>query len=177
MDKQESLQLELFSQSKCPSETNQTPNRAFLSYIRAYEKTILAIIGMVILSIISFSLGVEKGKRLSSLKNISRFDTASTVPESPAKIIVLAAPKKEEAIVVPQVMEGKNYVIQLASYKTRTLAQKEAESLKKKGLSPLVLSKGGYTVLYVGNFANREKALSLLDELKKRFRDCYVRRL
>ncbi|MFH1127974.1 MAG: SPOR domain-containing protein, partial [Candidatus Omnitrophota bacterium] len=70
-----------------------------------------------------------------------------------------------------------NYTIQVASYQTKKGAQKEAEIIKKKGLSVSVLSKGAYSILCVGNFKDKQKAKLVLVELKKRYRDCFIRRL
>jgi len=170
MESQNNSQLELFSQTKNLSDLKaRKAGNPFLAYIWNYEKTILTIIGLVTMSIISFSLGVEKGKRLSMAKFNSRLDIALTAPASIPKVTEKVEEKVEE--------KAPGYTIQLASYKTKTHAQKETELLKKKGLSPLVLSKGSYAVLCVGNFSNRETAQSLLSELRKRYRDCYIRRL
>ena len=71
----------------------------------------------------------------------------------------------------------KHYTVQVASFQTRKYAQKEAEVLRKKGFSPLVLPKGKYSILCVGNFSSRETAKPLLSKLRQRYRDCFVRRL
>lgn len=184
MQSQDNIQLELFSQTKDFSDSkSRKASSSFLAFIRNYEKTILVIISLVVTTIVSFSLGVEKGKRLSMLKN-TRLDTAfrirpsdntfSPKKQSPAPAIII---KKEEDIKEANPPEKQGYIIQLASYKTKIHTQKEVELLKKRGLSPLVLSKGNYTVLCVGNLPNKETAQSLLSELKKRYRDCYIRRL
>jgi hypothetical protein len=170
LEKEDNYQLELFSQSKDYSERrNLTRNSHFLTFIWNYEKTILIIIGIVITGIISFSLGVDKGRRLSSSNNNSRFDFALMRPVTAPAGSIKEEPKVKEYIAV--------YTIQLASYRTKTSAQKEAETLKKKGLPPLILSKGGYAVLCVGSFSNKDAAQSTLSELKKRYQDCYIRRL
>lgn len=167
MEKQNNSQLELFSESRVHDRAGgHKTNRAPLSYIRYYEKTLLIIIGIAMTGIISFSLGVEKGKNLSmgSAKQIKAKEEAM----------------KEEAVKepeTPQTPQKEDYIIQLASYKTRTYAEKEAELLRKKGLSPLILNKGSYIVLYVGNLPSKKTAQSLLSELKKRYKDCYIRRL
>lgn len=181
MESQTDLQLELFSQTKGPGDLKpRKASNSFLAYIWNYEKTILVIISLVMTGIVSFSLGVEKGKRLALLKN-TRLDTALNMRPSdklmPKKQDRASAIKKEEAVKEPGPLEKQGYVIQLASYKTKTHAEKEMELLKKRGLSPLILSKGSYAVLCVGNFPNRETAQSLLSELKKRYNDCYIRRL
>ena len=69
------------------------------------------------------------------------------------------------------------YTIQLASYKKESSAKKEAEALKKKGFLPLVLNKGEYTIVCVGNFKYKNNASPLLPELRKRYQDCFVSRL
>jgi hypothetical protein len=188
MENTNDYQLELFSQTQDSGGIrNQKSGNSFLAFIWGYEKAILIIIGFLITGVISFSLGVEKGKRLTQLKDNSRFDTAAKT-EAPAKPIAKQAViperqmqqapiNKEEAITQPQPTEKESFTIQLASYKTKSYAQKEAESLKKKGLSPLVLSKGNYIVLCVGSFSNRQAAQPLLTELKKKYQDCRVRRL
>lgn len=171
MEKETNLQLELFTQTKDASNLKKRIfDRSFLAYIWDYEKTILIIISIALVSIISFSLGVEKGKRLTILKN----------SPGPKNIPGGVVEEKEETVKQPVFgvpTEKENYIIRLASYKTKTYAQREVELLKKRGLSPLVLSKGGYIVLCVGNISNKQTARSLLSELRKRYRDCYITRL
>ena len=90
-------------------------------------------------------------------------------------------PKPKETVRTPAIKRPKeqidNYTIQLASYQSRKYADRAAEKLKKRGLSPLILSKGEYIVLCVGNFSDKKTAYSLLAEFKKQYRDCFVRRL
>lgn len=179
-EKEGRLQLELFSpQQKTFGGTKPSMQNKFIfRQIKSHEKTILIIVAMVITGIFSFSLGVEKGKkfvqRVPSHPVENKSDSPMLIPQ------VLSQPKidKKEPI-KPTATQDKwqYYTIQLASYQNKALAQKEAEALKKKGFSPLVSSKGGYTVLCLGNFPDKKKALSLLSELKKRYRDCFIRRL
>lgn len=172
MDRQNYSQLELFNESGQTGSSGKYPsNPSLLNYIKAYEKTILITIGFVFISIVSFSLGVEKGKKTAALKNSMRIDL---VGATPAEVVDVVKPKE---VSLPAQIRSQGYVIQLASYKARRSAQQEAEILKKKGLSPLILAKGNYMVLCVGNFSSREIAQPLLTELKRKYRDCYIRRL
>ena len=165
MEKQNNSQFELFLGTGVSARlSGYKADKTFLAYIRYYEKTLLVIIGIVITGIISFSLGVERGKGLSM---------SSSIPIGQVQQIKA----REETVKEPETPEKDDYIIQLASYKTKTYAKREAELLKKNGLSPLILNKGNYTVLYVGNFPSRKTAQSLLSELKKRYKDCYIRRL
>jgi len=193
MDKENNSQLELFSRGKAYGDTKSgATHKSFLGYIRGYEKTLLMIIAFIITVIVSFSLGVEKGKRTQIANSGTRLDLAlkaqpaavktAPLPAQPAK---LPAPQPQPVLekrnVIPQ-QESQEYMhnyytIQLASYQNKTSARKEAEALKKRGLTPLIMSKGKFSVLCVGNFPNKKTAESLLVELKKRYRDCLIRRL
>jgi len=169
MEKQKSSQLELFSRPKDPEVSNSHKfNINLLSSIRNYEKVILAIVVLIITSIVSFSLGVERGKKII---------ISDTQPSAAAVVGEAVSQEKEEKAKRPSPVEKKIYTIQLACYNTKDYAQKEAELLKKKGMSPSVQSKGRYIVLSVGAFSSKVLAQSQLAELKKRYKDCYVRRL
>lgn len=168
MEKRRHYQLELFGRPASLSQQTEGCRTHFLSSLLRYEKTVLIIIGFIITAVSSFSLGVEKGKRSVISKSKPTLDIAIKKPVSAPPVQV---PRTKE-ILVPQ-----GFTIQLASYQTATYANKEAEKLKKKGLSPLVLPKGSYQVLCVGNFSDRKTAMSLLSELKKQYKDCFIRRL
>lgn len=177
MGKQNNLQLELFSSQHDSSiNTSHTDNAPLWSLMRHYEKTILTIIGVVIICLISFSLGVERGKHLAMPLQQPMRDP-EVVPKTTNQDSVIQK-KEETQQTAPQQKENQlRYTIQLASYKTKTFAQREADALKGKGLSPLILKKGDYIVLCVGMFENKENARPLLPELSKRYKGCYIRRL
>ena len=166
-------QLELFSPTKGNNQEKREISRLFLNYIWAWEKTILIIIGLAVTGIISFSLGVEKGKRIARLKSEEALPALSiTVPlEAPSTQQPQPVKKEEPRELLP------NYTIQVASFLNKTNAQKEADALKRKGLSPIVLPKGKFNIVCVGNFSQRKDAESLLPKLKKQYQDCIIRRL
>ncbi len=141
----------------------------FFNYIRTYENILLALIGFVVTGIIAFSLGVEKGKVLSS--------GGLLVLKSGPQLAV----EKENIIKSESSNRYKldSYTIQIASYLDKTSAQREFERLRNKGLFPILLSKGKYTVVCVGNFPDKGKALASLLEIKKqkRYQDSFIRRL
>lgn len=181
MDRDVNLQLELFSGKNNQAESvSRIRNSSFLTRIRNSERIILIIIGIVATAVISFSLGVENGKRISLLQNNSRFDIGIQTQQAPPKeALKQERPAAVQSLISPIKSEPDKqaFTIQLASYKTKTYAEKEAQVLKKKGLSPIVLTKGNYTVLCVGIFSNKEKAQSLLSQLEKRYTGCRIRRL
>lgn len=174
MEKRRYSQLELFSTSKGISRVDPKSSNSFLSHIWGYERMILIIMGFIITGIISFSLGIERGKRLAMLLPDSAGGTKQPVIQK-QKITVESPKVREEQ---PKAKEPVSaYTIQVATYQTKTTAQKEIEILKQKGHLPLILSEKGFTVLCVGNFPNKETAKPLLSELKKRYGDCFIRRL
>lgn len=186
MEKEGRYQLELFSQTESQSSQKKEFSNAFLGFIRAYEKALLISIGLLTTGVVSFSLGVEKGKKLMISKENSypdiaiitksqRYQPQSTEPniqgnasqKNPAQTIIKKEPKEDTD----------NYTIQIASYRTKNHAQEEAETLKRRGLPSFVISKGKFSAVCVGNFPKQESARPLLTELKKAYRDCYIRRL
>jgi cell division septation protein DedD len=186
MEKNANSQLELFTQGQ-ESGSFKGSGAHKLFGLRGYERTILVVIAFAVVNIISFCLGVERGKRLSQVTDGNiRLEVAAVKTTPPT--LNTAQRKQEMPVAVraqqPNIAEQPKireyiqaYTIQLASYKAKATAQKEAQSLKNKGLSPLILVKGDYAILCVGSFANKDAAQPLLSQLKKHYQDCYLRRL
>lgn len=162
MDKNGNPQLELFSQRSGALEPEKSYSPGFLSRIRSYEKIILLLIGFIVVGVISFSLGVEKGRG------------KTTIIREPANQAVAQQqqPVAQQEVIAP----SGTYTIQVASFQTKTLAQKEERMLKNKGHYTMLLNKKGYTILCVGKFSDKNTARTLLAQLKKRYGDCYIRR-
>lgn len=185
MERQNNSQLELFSES-APEKGSQTRSASdynFLKRIKGYEKVILLTIAILVTGIISFSFGVERGKRivLSANKPVesAKVESASipSAPE-PAPVPAPVMVKKETLFEQSPVLASSgSFTIQVASFKNKDSALKEVEVLKKKGMTTQLIKKGQYTILCVGNFPNKETAQPLLSELRKRYNRCYIRRL
>ncbi|MCX5693547.1 MAG: SPOR domain-containing protein [Candidatus Omnitrophica bacterium] len=70
VEKQENSQSELFSSDENSGLYKpHVPKSSVFLRMRGYEKVLLLIMGLVLCSIISFSLGVEKGRSLGWAKN------------------------------------------------------------------------------------------------------------
>jgi len=207
MEKYKHTQLELFSQlSENRLNGSQTSSRKFCTFIWGYEKIIVFIIVFILTAIVSFSLGVEKGKRITAKNTNSHIELASAAKLPPAAeseeatqhAVIASAPQpqpqpqdasslvkqqpapesKQKIITTSNTKEEKgSYTIQVATYKDKTRAQQEAQQLKKKGFYVLTLSKSGYTILCIGSFNSKDKANAKLSEIKKKYSDSYVRRL
>jgi len=177
-EKTATSQLELFSRDRDnPAQAKPLGFKGLLfGYVRGYEKTILLIISFLGVGIISFSLGVEKGRKLAlnQTPGMRAYQRQTTVvsAQKPALPTQIPPPAEKQNIL-------QNYTIQVASYQTKDLAWKEAGLLKKKGLSALVLAKGKYTILCIGNFSSQNAAKSFLSEIEKqkRYKGSFIRRL
>ena len=171
MSKGNYSQLELFEGSNVIGPEKLKACSSFLFQVKNHEKAILMLITFIITAVVSFSLGIEKGKQ--SVKSESHI-LNPVVKEQPREPTL----KKESDFKPARLKESlENYTIQVASYQIKTNAQKEAEALKRRGFSTLVVSKGKHSIVCVGNFTNKEKAQPSLSELKKRYRDCLIIKL
>jgi cell division protein FtsN len=146
------------------------------------DTCILGAVIVILLFVFTFSLGVEKGRKTAFFyfqqvrktqtekeeKNVREIEDEKA--DSKGK-----SSKKEEK--TRQDKEENIYVIQVASYIKKDAALKEAERLQNKGYPVLVLKKGKYLVIFVGEFKNKKDALKNMELLKKRYKDCFIRRL
>ncbi len=186
----DSSQLELFSQEK-PDSKPRMPS-SFLAYVKKFEKAILLIMSLVVVAVIAFSLGVEKGKRMASPESreasIDRaFRTATPAAQNPVDTQpaqqqtleqnTTPAPAPTNAVIQQQKKETQGrFIIQIGSFLSRTNANQEASVLKKRGFSPLIISKGRYNILCVGSYPTKEAAQASLNKLQKSYQGCFIRR-
>ncbi len=152
--------------------------------------------------VLSFSLGVERGKRLAGLpkedtdfkekfveskpqEEIQHAVDVKTVSENVSQpkeieliaLVELANKEPENAL---KTFAEKAYTIQVASFKKEQYAKKEANILRNNGYRNqdiFVLDKGKYSIVCVGSFHEKDQAKLLLGKLKKRYKDCLIRSL
>ncbi len=155
----------------------------------SYEALIIGLIGLVLTISIIFSLGVERGRNLEFAQAPSKDVQAATEAElsepqtqpteKPVEVQKQpeVTPKKqgiEKAVPAPS--EEKPFTIQVASFKTRTLAEKELSRLKNIGYSSDLLKRGEFFIVCVGAYAKKELAQQTLKDLRRVYKDSYVRR-
>jgi len=192
MDKKNNPQLELFMQTE--KETRATDGiRSFslLAQMKNHEKPIILAILFITTGIVCFSLGVKKGKAIGLKKTASMINLASRKSSRRSQVTTsddltrknagvtkkASLTTKKPAIKQADLSVSENYAIQVASFRTRKNAEKEASFLNKRGFSTLIRKKGDYAVVYVGKFPDRKKANSVLNELRKKYSDCVMRRM
>jgi len=172
------------------------------------ESITILMMAVVVIMVMSFSLGMEKGKRISKTMILRMLHPELSVqaalqpPAAPAEEATnlnpdnkreAQAPAPEPLARVDQNAAGsstpdraesgeekvvdKFYTIQVASFKKRDMAQKEAMQLQDKGYDIMVVPKGQYSIVCVGKFPVEEEAKVVSKELKKKYKDCLIRRL
>lgn len=195
-------QLRLFT----PDDDSNIKNRRRLIII-PLDTFILSSVVIILLFILAFSLGVERGRKIyyanldkeNLEKNLVMEDeqpvkaqpkTASLPLEvkkevskpvaaanTPRVIQPQARTETVTATIVPKPEIGGSYSIQLASYNKESFAQAEAKVLQAKGFPAFVLKKTDYVVLYAGPFKTKPEADKNMGLLKKTYKDCILRRL
>ena len=165
------------------------------------EYIVISVIAILVLMIISYAVGVEKGKRVSEAKavktlkavpvavereqaaNITRSDITD-LPKTeekpkkeaplPEKVEKPAEKKVEKEIAVPA---GSAYIIQLASFKNERFAKEEINKLKKKGFEAHSARKGKWYQVYAAGYRTVHEAKKARKELYADYKDCYIRKV
>lgn len=200
-------QFELFPGTTGESIESVAPRFIFSRVTLTFENLVVVLVTVIVGLIVAFSIGVEKGKRLtraappeaqmaapakSTRVAVPPVQVAASAPvmaapavkPQPAPVMMAETAVAEPVIAAPTVNNAppekgvdKRYTIQVASYKTQTYAQKEANALKRQGFEALVVTKGNFSIVCVGQFAGEDQAKTLLKKLKTRYKDCIVRSL
>ena len=160
---------DLFEQIKTPDRKTAKEKKFFLPRLKnsitlSHENIIFLAICFVMTCIISFSLGVEKGRH-----DIDFRVTRNQLPETRRGTERI---RKREINADPKIQA--TYIIQLAAFKEIESAKDELAKLKREGYSADIKKSGSYYQLYIGNFNEEEKAQNALKKLKNRYKDCYI---
>jgi hypothetical protein len=154
---------------------------------------LLAIVGALLI-ILSFSIGVERGRRIAlrNIENNDKVDLGTNLISSQFEDTqITEAEVEEESDLLEQTAENisdkkdneasvsgeKKYIIQVATYLKEKIALDEARKLEESGYSVSVSKKGEFIVLFVSGFENRKNAQKAMQSLRKRYKDCFIRRL
>lgn len=194
-------QFELFPGPARNSEPTEKPRYPLKSLTLSLENIIVCSIIFIMLLVLFFCFGVEKGKQAVAASGTTQIlapgqtvkvneiiqeesvDTyAQAQSKDPSLQATLTPPPRTEQQPISQlsVNEGKNpgrfFTIQVGSFKSEENAQREAMSLKKKGYDIFVLPKGEHFIVSVGKFGQRNEAKEFSKRLKNQYQDCLVRR-
>jgi cell division septation protein DedD len=200
-------QFELFPGSPGSCDEATRPRYLFTHLTLSLENLVVAGIVSLVVLIVAYSFGVEKGKLVAedfghqergaatavSVNNrqptaleekqpSARQAPAETVLEPVRMIAEVTAgsdASRTAAEAVQKVAENISgkYTIQVASFRKEKHAREEADVLKQKGYEILVLPKGDYSIVCVGKFENKDEAKSFSKKLKQQYKDFLIRRL
>lgn len=150
------------------------------SFNLSYEYLVFILIAFIMIAVISFSLGVEKGKSIglkrASLKAEVRSQSIEQTEPLP-KAVPNGSGKEAEDKVEESAPAKSGYTIQVASYVKKEVAEREADSLKKKGYNAFAMPSGRYYIVCVGKFSDIKKASSEKDRLRRLYSDCYIKKI
>jgi hypothetical protein len=178
--------------------------RADLAITLTPEKMVFAAIGVIMLIVVFFALGVEKGRNAAYVKFtetktvIKDIIATPIIPVRPAIVPVVVTKSSAAAPIVvsksaatdtaakinPQTTtikaqavfdKTKPYTVVAVTFSREDLAIKEVGKLRMAGLDAFVYYKGPYYVACVGSFQNKEAAGKILNKIKQMHRDAYVK--
>ena len=196
------MQTELFDlpMSRTLSEESTVPKVSCLekTFITLrLDQTIGLALVLLVIYVLSFSWGVEKGKRswegqgvhsvpaevLSSgasqavVASVAKTSLSAVVDESVPKevpVTVAELPKPVAMVVKP---DGK-YTIQHVTYITQAAADREIQKLAQKGYKSFVIPSGKHLQVCIEAFQTRQDAAKILKQLRSQglaSGDAYVR--
>lgn len=129
------------------------------------EKLVFLMIGVIMLMVGLFALGVERGR------SVGRQPAAA-----PVKKQATAPAKKKQPVLIDN---ARPFTIVASTFSNRSAATGEAKKLAASGFEIFVLQAGGYYHVCVGKFANKESAMPALIKIKQMFgqsyKDAYIK--
>ena len=164
----ENTQKELFEFDKpkksFPGIARIFPKHDFALVITS-EKLIFAVIGMLMVVVVVYAIGVEQGR--ASAIAAARQRQKLVIVKEPAAV---AAPSASLATA----NAVKSYTIVAAAFSRSGNAALEMNRLKKEGYEVFTRPRGSYSLICVGTFATGEEAAGALKSIKRRYKDAYV---
>jgi len=159
----------------------------------SHEQLVFFVIALILSSVLIFSLGVERGKRLplpeEEIAIIPReinIEVEELTPESVNEELVEAPqpqvePKLEELIKTAEPVKvvkeiSRPYTVQVATYWSKPNASKEMEGLRRLGMQPFIIATNGKYEVCVGEYINKDEAKISIKKLKKKYKDCFLRK-
>ncbi|MDP3791925.1 MAG: SPOR domain-containing protein [Candidatus Omnitrophota bacterium] len=183
----DNIQKELFefdAPRRQPNRFGRFFQRTDFAVSLSAERLIFVSIGVIMLLVVSFALGVERGKA-SAAKTVRISPAiAQAVPaQRPAAAVTIQQPVQAKtavkapvkAVAVKPAQNTMPYTIVVAAFSKEATAVKEVGRIKISGLEAFVYNSEPYYLVCVGSFANKENAQRTLNKVKQMHRDAYVR--
>jgi hypothetical protein len=193
--KNREVQPELFTKINKKHKQNLLKKNIFCSHYKSaisvsLDTLIVIIIGMLMVNLSAFVLGIEKGKLIAKNTQERKIvvplgnpavpvkqkkETKTAVEPIKEKKVIETVPEQEKQTAQNIGNPTAGYIIQLVTYSSDSYASKEVTRLKAQGLDGHVIKSGEYYIVYAGTYNSKIKAKENLDNFKKRYKDCFVR--
>ncbi len=166
----------------------------FVTFRLSYEGAIFSLIIFLMLCVIMFSIGVERGKNSRNyvkeeikkdVKPVSVRPQVKNVQTNPVSVnklksapaVAYNTPKANTVAQVrtPQEAVKGNYTIQVLTYRDKSTAEKQVQKLTQNGYKPFVIFSGGFYQICIGRYSVRENAKIDLANLRRNYKDCFIR--
>lgn len=162
------------------------------------ERIVFISIGVIMLMVALYALGVEKGKSsnrvvspLQRIRDVKRAQVAVVAPSTPP-----IASQTRSAVPAPEVktnIQAKNaampsqsqpvvsqpaerpYTIVAAAFSRQESAASEVARMKADRSDAFVLQSGSYYLVCVGSYTTKESAQKMLTSLRLRYKDAYIK--
>lgn len=172
----------------------------FLRFRVAYEDAVFTLLGLILVLLAGFCVGVERGKRMGpepAVFNLAGVATArennpvteappvmpsaarasaprKALPVIPAGVSPAPAPAVRADAAAPAGSKG-GFAIQLATYVGQDAAQEEVKRLVKRGIRAQVLKQGRYYELRAGGYRSKSEAKQALVTLRGNYPDAFMK--
>ena len=173
----------------------------FLRFRVAYEDAVFTLLGLILVLLAGFCVGVDRGKRMGPepvVLNTAGVATArenSPASEATPVVSIVSARPAEPRRMLPVIPAGVSpalaassgviepvsaepkagFAIQLATYIGQDAAQEEVKRLSKKGIRAKVLKQGKYYELRAAGYRSRSEAKQALTGLRKSYPDAFLK--
>jgi hypothetical protein len=198
MNENQEFQAELFNEfSGEPAKKRRFIKRPEkqkqITLVISREKLIFSVISVILLYVIFFSLGIERGKKIAN-RSFNKDVDSSIVLVHNSEIDSQPAAKEQKTMntkdnitnleiteqtaetekVLPELKEF--YSIQAAAYSNLSRAEKEAQKVRAEGNEAIIDSSGKYHLLLIGKFEDKKEADALRKKIASKYKGCYVRK-
>jgi len=144
------------------------------------ERVIFISIGILMIMVILYALGVEKGKSQARPPAIivqKALPITAPKPRGalPPKIIQAPVPVRGQAVEAALPAAARPYTIIAGAFSGKAGAQAEVDRLRKEGLDTFSIQSDPYFLVCVGTYATREGAQKALPIVRQKHKDAYIK--
>ncbi len=163
----------------------------------SYEGIIFSSIIFLLICVVIFSLGMERGRILHQkrqknvlaiekrISGINHTDNASLVKVIPKPTAIPSVHAKTKSLPRPEAgghksvsqTEKYRYTIQVFAYKDRAMAMEKTEQLVRDGYKPFIIYSRNLYQICIGKYLSKENAKRDLSLLSKKYGSGYIRNM